>query len=98
MCDKITETELGASIDDLVDGPDVCPACGSVLRGDHLVDRDRPVDHPSSDNKIRGADSRKIAESILICPKAGGGTLVVKTEDGIESMTSDYRLENGFDE
>lgn len=98
MGDKITDTELGASIDDLIDGPDVCPACGSVLRGDHLVDRDRPVEHPSSDNKIRGIDSRKIAENILVCPEVGGGKNVVETEDGIESMTSDYRLENGFDE
>lgn len=72
-------TELGGSISDLVGGPDECPYCGGVLRGeDKLPDDD--------EREAWGRSSGERAECIVVrcC-----GQRAVPTSEGVERIDLD---------
>lgn len=82
------ETQLGASVENLISGPETCPACGEILRGDHLVDgpeSSQPENVTECD--IIGAESGAPAEAVFGCPT--NPTKVVSTAEGHEVWSAE---------
>lgn len=83
------ETQLGASVENLIGGPETCPACGEILRDDHLVDgpeSSQPENVEGCD--IIGAESGEPAEAVFACPSKM--TKVVSTAEGYEVWSAEY--------
>ena len=82
------ETQLGASVQDLIGGPDTCPGCGEVLRDDHLVDGPEGSQPENVDGyDVVGAESGLPAEAVFACPD--GPLKVVKTAEGYETWDAE---------